>query len=677
MGNNNNIVLLNDGLYKYELPPIPKEQDIWFHDASKKNQYWKTPHSKNKWLNPDGTLKNVSKMQQKEKIEYIDYFRNIWENGLWVMVDGQPSYLSGLHAEHLLFNTYNSQSLLYFDDERFIFYFIDISEKSDECEGRVFIKPRRAKMTTIMCSVAQRKVLSDFSNYITLQSDTLDKAQKSYMQPIIDSYTRRPIWMREKFYAPNGKKPRKSLELISNVIEKEGEEWLGGKINIFPTLVKAIDGLEAVECIIDEFSKIEDISPYELYEVARKVVQNFRKKGKISCLSSSGDSKDAVKATMDWHKLIAKSNPQIVDEYGKTQSGLWKYFISAIHSQYVPKEFTDIYGKVDKEKAEEWIWNEIRKYPEGTKEYIYALYKLPLKEEHALLSSATTNLFPKIRIASRLTELEAMLPQDKPYVRGKLLEKNGKVYFEEDSEGLWLWSIHPYFSIEKNVDRRNRFRFVNGVFFPPVNPEGIIGYDPVSIDLRNVRSSNISQACLFIRKKFDYYHSPDDINYTADTVMAMYLGRTEDPKDVNKEAMKACRYTGFLCNHEKSVNHVFEDFDASNMLPFLMTWDGTYGMSPNQKNTRDGIVLLQSRYSTPKTPEDKDQIECYPFEDGLRSLDNFDQTNTTPFDPTMAEIYCEHGLNKLMPTNLTDSNRNNFINTVHEIMPPRNHMARK
>lgn len=664
MSDSNRIILLNDGLYKYT-PPIKEpsdEKEILNFDKKKSDQIWETP-----------PLPDVRKMGERERISFIEKYRKYWLEGCYILINGECRYMTGLHWEHLTLNTYNSQKLMYFDDERYLFYFIDLTENSHECEGRVFVKPRRAKMTTIMCSVAQRKLLMNFSNYITIQSDTLDKAQKSYMSPIIDSFVRRPIWARESYYAPNGKKPRKALELISNVIEEDGNEWMGGKINIFPTVAKAIDGLEAVEVIIDEFSKIEDTIPYEMYEIARKVIQNFRKQGKISALSSSGDSKDAVKATMDWHKLIANSNPLNKDSFGKTISGAWKYFISAIHSQYVPKEYTDKFGIVDKARAEEWIWNEIRKYPEGTKEYIYALYKLPLKEEHALLSSAVSNLFGKVRISSRLTDLEAMHPSEKPYVRGKLLEtQDGKIYFEADPTGLWLWAVHPYYSVEKGIDTRNRWDNYNGIIFPKPNAAGCIGYDPVNYPKENIKSSNFSQACLFVRVKFDYINAGTD-NSIEDSVMAIFLGRPDDPHDVNKEAMKACKYTGFGCMHERSVSHVYEDFRDGNMLPFLMKGeDGHYGLTTNPKIIRDGVAMLQTRYSPPKSDEQKDHIATYPFEDGLRSLDNFDPANTTQFDPTMAEIMCEHGLKKIQFTNTTDNSYLKRISTIHEIFPQRN-----
>ena len=656
-----NIILLNEGLYKYEIPlkEPSDEKEILNHQYKKSEQFWRTPE-----------IKNVKKLTERERIEHIELHRRRWLEGVWILINGELKYMTGLHYEHLTFNTYNSAKLSYFDDERNIFYFIDLSENDPTCDGRCWIKPRRAKLTTIMCSLAQRKLLSDFSNYITLQSDTLDKAQKSYIQPIIDSYTRRPEWMREKYYAPNGKKPRKSLELVANVIQEEGDEWMGGKVNIFPTLVKAIDGLEAVECVIDEFSKIEGVSPYEMFEVARKVIQNFRKQGAIDCLSSSGDSKDAVKATMDWHKLIANSNPLKKDKFGKTISGLWEFFISAIHSQYVPREFTDMFGIVNKEKAEEWVWNEIRKYPEGTKEYIYALYKLPLKKEHALLSSAIGSLFPKVRISARLSVLEGLLPDQKPYVRSSLIEKDGKIYREPDPAGCWLWSLDPYFSVEKNIDTRNRFYKSDGVFFPYPNPEGAWGYDPINYPKLLTKSNNLSEACGIGHKKHDYHNSG-----ISDEKVGMMLWRPDNPRDANKEMIKACKYTGYPCMHERSIPHVYEDFRDAGMLPFLMKGeDGIYGISQsNMTAKKDGVSMLQSRYAPPKEEGQKDQIAIYPFEDGLRSLDNFDINNTTVFDPTMAEIMLEHGLKQIQFTNVTRNDQNNLQKYIQEIIPSRRH----
>jgi len=414
--------------------------------------------------------------------------------------------------------------------------------------------------------------------------------------------------------------------------------------------------------------------PYETLEINLKAIVNPGKRGKIDALSTTGDSKEAIHAVNDWHKLIVNSNPRIRNKNGKTNSGLYKFFVSGIHSLDLVEEKPEVLDKngfINKEMAEEYLWNNVNKYPEGSKEYVFALYKTPMIEQHAMLSSNTLNLFPKIRIAARLTELGELSLDEKPYVRGRLVSmQNGTVEFEADPYGLWLWSVTPFFSVERNIDTRNRFtRSKQGIYFPPVNPEGAIGYDPVNYDKENVGSENLSMACLWVHKKFDYFNSGIE-----DVPMAIYLGRPDDPHEVNQEAMKACRYTGFPCNHERSISHVYEDFRDYNMLPFLMKGkDGNYGMSPSDKKVvKDGVAMLQTRYSPPKSEDQKDQIACYPFEDGLRSLDNFDPSNTTPSDPTMAQIYCEHGLKELVFTNVTPSKVNDLVKWKKELMPKRN-----
>ena len=61
------IISLQDGVYKYELPPVPPEPEILFCDATKKDQYIKTPNSKDFdrlfVLRPSPNGKQLSKKQ--------------------------------------------------------------------------------------------------------------------------------------------------------------------------------------------------------------------------------------------------------------------------------------------------------------------------------------------------------------------------------------------------------------------------------------------------------------------------------------------------------------------------------------------------------------------------------------------------------------------------------------
>jgi hypothetical protein len=263
--------------------------------------------------------------------------------------------------------------------------------------------------------------------------------------------------------------------------------------------------------------------------------------------------------------------------------------------------------------------------------------------------------------------------------------KGGKVYFESDAErqsksetyiepGIWLWANLPYYSFDKNIDARNRFTVSNqNVYFPPINPEGAIGYDPINYHKEQTTSRSLSRAAIVVKKKFDYFLKEDDPNYFADGIMGVCIFRPDDPHDANKEAMKACRFTGFCCMHERSVDHVYDDFNDAGMLPFLLKdSNGVHGISPSDlKAKKDGLAMLQTRYAAPKEENQIDQLATYPFEDGLVDLDNFDIGNTNPFDFTMGEIYAEHGLKQIVYTNRTENEQNRISKFLSELIPTR------
>lgn len=682
------VVTLQKGLYTYQLPPMPPEREIWFVGSDKKSQYWKAALPVGfKWLNPDYSFKDVKKMSQRDKIAYIDYWRNVWVNGLWIMNKGEPTYLTGAHVEHILFNEFNGMKLRYLSSQRLRFYFRELTNNDPLCDGRCWMKPRRAGITLEQITEAIRAVLSGFGNNVVYQSDTQAKAHSTLMKPTIDTYIRRPYWLREVFYTSNGKKPIKSLQLTTATIQEDNFA-LGGIIEALPTVASAADGKYAVLFVQDEFSKNETSDPYELFEVNKRAVHP-EKQTKSDCLSTTGDTKDAQKATLAWHKLIANSNPLIRNKNGKTNSGLYKYFVDATDSMLLVKEIPDIldiYGDIDRARAEEWIWNEHNKYAPGSKEYIFSLYKLPLDEKHVLLSpTANSGYFNKIRISARLDALRALSFDQKPYVRGNLEEdSDGKVFFISDAErqsivgknftiepGKWLVAVLPYSDYDRNINLSNPLkREQNGIWLRPAQIEYAMGYDPIDYPKNLTTSNNLSRAAITVHKKFDYWGSGIE-----DEKVALYVGRPDSPHDANKEAMKACRLWGALCGHERSVSHVYEDFETAGMLSLLVQDDkGIYGFShASMMVKKDGLSMLQSRYRNPQSPEEKDQIDGHPFEDSLVDLDGGDINDTTVWDIFMSEIYLEHTLKQMIFTNVSDTTAMGQVQAMHSIIPPRKH----
>lgn len=688
------IVTIGSGeiTYKYELPSLPREEDIWYYDVPKKEQYWKTPFNKtNKWLTPSGELYDVKKMKEKEKIEYISYFRRLWKEGLWIMVNGEPTYLCGAHLDHLIFNKFGGQHLFYLDSQRERFYFRDLTNKANLCDGRVWVKPRRAGLTTEQITEAIRVVLSDYNNKVGMQSTTLEICNRTLMKPIIDTYISRVSWMREVFYTSNGRKPIKELQLTSSVLNEDEEmKPLGGFVKSFPTVASALDGDGWMLVIGDEKSKWETCSPREALEINKKAILNPLKRGKIDALSTVGDSKEAAKAVVDWHKLISDSNPKVLNANGKTNSGLWLFFVSALDSLLLLSELPDVldkYGKVNKEMALEYIHNDINQHPKDSKEYIYAKYKMPLELRDALLTPTGQGYFSKIRITHRLDQLREMPNDRKPYVMGSLeYDAKGNVYFESNIEreerckregvqyvaGYWRMALMPYFSVENNIDTRNRFRkSPKGIFFPPINPEGCIGYDPIRYKKEDTTSNSLSEAAIIAYKKFDYYNSGEANQYCA-----LYLHRPDDPREANAECIKAAKFFGYPVMHERVIETVKEDFETANMLPFLMKnpKDDKYGMwiDSQGKVVKNALDWMVAKFNAPiKSEDDVDYYATHPFEETLMDMDAFDIAQTTQFDCFMAMIELEHGLKQILFTNLSDSSHTSFRNIVNELIPAR------
>jgi hypothetical protein len=679
------IVLLNQGLYKFELPPMPPERDIWYVDLPKKLQYWKTPHvDKFKWLNQDRdqTLKDVMRMSLRDRVEYIEYWDDKIQNGLWIMVNGEPTWLAPMHVEHLVFNKFKGRFLWYMDGQRKRFYFRLLSEADELCDGRVWIKPRRAGLTTEQITYNISKVQEDFYNRVALQSTKDEVCLRTLMKPTIDTFISRPSWARAQFYLSNGKKPQKSLQLTSNVV-KSDMEVMNGLIQAFPTEASAVDGDEWIGSTIDEFSKITACNPREMLDINLKAMANPGKEnGMIDALSTSGDKAAAAIALFEWHRLIAESDPRFKGEDGKTKSGLWKYFVEITESHFVIIEVNkylkyagynitdvrDVYGKVNKEICEEWVWKQHNKFPKNSQKYIYSLYKLPIEEAHALITPAhSKQILPKLRMTTRRNYLEALPTNQKPYVRGRFEEDSqGRVWFEEDEEGVWLISVHPYFSSEKDIDTRNRFRNRNGFFLPPVNPEFVAGYDQTRYKTKNTTSDNLSEACCIWWKKFDYFNSGVKNEYAA-----LMLYRPDDPKEAHRQVALSCRYFAGPVMAERQVETTEDVFIDMNMEAFLLKGkDKIWGIYTSAKTIENGFQKLAAKFALPKTEEDEDQVEKYPFEDGLRDLESADPNNMQNYHVTSASILCEAGAEQLVQTNTTDDSVRRMLKAAQSVFPP-------
>lgn len=661
------IITLNEGLYTYELPPEPRdEKDILYYNLPKKDQYWRRQE-----------MPDVKKMPARERIDFIEKQDERWLNGVWFFNNGEATWITGMQYDFLTFSKFEFGYPTYLEQQRFDFYFRDQVRKDPNCYGKAILKCRRCGITTEELEEAIYTLIEDENNNIALQSNEHTKCIRTLLHPIIQSYISRPSWMRGKFYAPNGKKPRNALELVNNridILNDTGtEDYLNGTVLAYPTVASAIDGYKKKLIIMDESFKWIGCSPLETLGINKKCVVEYGIKGKVDVLSTMGDSDDQVEAVKDGCKIIYESNPHVRDTNGRTTSGLYEWFISAIHSADIPEQYRDPaytkYGKINKDSAEAYVKGEVNKHPVNSKQRVFEMRRLPLIKKHGLMAATDKTYFPVIRFQDRLDKLNSLPAHKKPYRRGNLSEPDsrGRVFFEDSETGIWLFSVLPFVDAENNIDTANRFREEGGRFYPPVNPEFVIGYDPIRYKTKNTTSNNLSLACMIAWKKFDYYNS-DIFNEFA----ALCLYRPDDPKEAHFECVKCAKFLGAKVNAERQVEDVENVFIENGMDEFLVKDDkGIWGMWTTPKLIENGVQKLVTLFSPPKTDIDRDQVEIYPFEDGIIDYLNFDAGNTLKSHATMATIMCMYGADKIEYTSLTDKSTRNILRAMQEIIPPR------
>lgn len=665
------------GLF-YETPPIPTDtRHILYYDYPKEHQYWRSKYGDADPLYiPKDT--EIRKWTERDRIEFINMWRERWANGLFFMNNGELTYMNGLHVDHLVFNKWKGRFHAYIRSQRNDFFFREMVLQNDEWEGMQWLKPRRYGATEEEITTAIYVLLKGFYNKVACQSFSEKKAHETIMSKLIDVYINRPFWMRERFYKSNGKRPVKDLKLV-NVVAKEGEDnWLGGMVKVFATDEKALDGDEFMYVIMDEFSKWPaGVNPNEALATSLKCVRNYGRIGKVSCLSTTGDNDNIVDSVREWIKL--SGNSVLRNGQRKTNSGLIQRFVPATWSLWLEPEFyPNKYGEIDEERNSEEVLRLHNLHAPGSKEYYFEQRRLPLYREHCLTSTADTTYFDRIRMASRLLYLQGLLPDEKPYVRGRLEDKLvgsiKKVYFEPDPKGNWLFRWMPYASESKGWDLRNRFRVSqDNVYFPPRNPEGVIGYDPIRYKKELVKTGHLSRAAISAHKKFDYHHKPTDKEFLEDKRIALWVGRPDRPDDAHYEAVKACKFLGYPIAIERQVESAIETFDKENMTPFVMRdpKDGILGIWTTERVKEQGLKLLVSRFAPPQNEDEIDHIEDYPFEEGLIDHMDFDLTNSGKFDVTMSENMLEMGLQWLPRTNNTDTKQEGFNEFFAKFMPER------
>jgi hypothetical protein len=622
-----NIILLQD-TYPFQLPSEPNdEKKILYHDRKKADQFWERP-----------ALPNFRSMSKQEKTRYIDEERRRLTEGLHMFINGELVWITPVHYDFLMYSNLPefSEPPRYYNSQRLDFYFQEFVELDINCFGEIVIKPRRYGYTAMVITRIIHKAMSDFGINIGLASMDLYKAKTTLFRPMIDSFFTRPKYTRPEVYAPGGKAPQTELRFRKNIITRSDEEdedeiqigedsGLRSWISPRPTTAKTFDGHKWHFVVKDEIFKWTEARPYNTWQITKETLQvGGRIIGKAALFASMGDDETCDNAVEDGIKLWSESNYNDRNKYGRTTSGLYRWFIPA----YAAFEmFMDKYGNCNEALAKEYLLEERSKFEEGSLEYLYHVRKYPFTPEEAMSSAENSSVFSAARLQAQRNRINSYGAK-KPYTIGnfEIDTQTDKVIFEPMQKGMWkmAYNIHK--------DARNRCPNVNGKILLPRNIEGVIGNDPTRT-AENV-SGHLSMNAAYVYQKFDYFGTGN-----AGKLLAQLYGRHEDTKVFNEQLRRASLYYGYPLMTERQVTSTYDHFVDAGMKHFLLKseYDKATGLWMKGNVIDDGLDLIQDLIKKPESGME-DLLEYINFEELIHSLRYFDKTKSTKFDPVMALI---------------------------------------
>lgn len=640
------------GKYVYQIPDVPTDvrKIINWEISDPLEQYWRKPIIPTKF----------SSAREEEEFWHLQFDR-MW-NGCWFYNKGVPTYITGAHYEYLTFYK-TKDEIKYWDCHKDYAYFDDYVNKQSKIVGKVTLKGRRCGITQFENFFTLRVSKSGRNMQCGLMSMNLQKSIRTMLKPIRDALVKYPKNIRPKFKTGAGNKLiEASINYTSSSID-EDDSYLGGWILPLATTSTAFDGDKLHRLQLDEVFKWEGVDPMDVIEPqlkTMKLIHTGEIIGKASLFSTMGTDMSKMKKAIQFASRIwESSNPDTVDENGRTPSGFLRYFVGIYDYMGIDK-----YGFVDKEKADkEWqeeIDIKIKQFGEGSKEHIAELKALPRTPEDAFDTPEQYSAFNRTgRVSKWEREILSMPVAERGYVHGKFIEGvNGVVKFDTSSEYIgYGWSIRGL-----NIEKPNNIKNYGGVFMPNRNPEGCGGYDPFRIDKDDAVSAHLSQAGILLFKKFDHYSK----NGIENEIIGQYIGREEDGKYIHEQFALACRYFGFMMSPERNVGVTWFKENGYTQLMTISPYDGKRGIlmqTSEQKNVlRDGMELIADYLKEPKEG-DRDFLKTIPFPELLAQLKSFTKDQLRSHDLIAAMIQCFIGASKLKDTVIGSSKASNLYNS--------------
>ena len=581
------------GGYKIPLPKQPPLKHMVNYGLPEKQQIFRHTEI------PKSLLYRKNKVTREEE----EWIANEWhkrKNGIWILIKNQPIYFTGPY--YFFLNYWWTVKNIHPGFRYFqccVFQLWNMVVRNVDCYGLFLIGPRRGGKTEFTLGEEYEfcSRVKNVQGHNQSKNDT--EAYKNFKR--ISRANKKMIWFmkpvhkgsddpedRLEFSYPSERmtdaKMRGMAEQDANDDEvKYSEEELGSKIDFEPAKASAYDGQETNRGILNEAGKLETMSLIKWWEVFKPTLHYFD--GAVivgKCWVESSIEEIDDEQIEEVNTFWKDSNPDELNENGRTTTGLWRVFIT-VEDVAEP----DDWGFPKREEAKLRLEKEIANLRKLGKEKAIGnlLRKSPQKIEDALTPSGEKSAFNKEHLQDITRRLEypeayGFVPREWT-VTGNFEWVNGqrdtKVVFRPCDDGKWEVS-----QLLKDGKDNNIVIQSDGIRLPGNIRLYRGSCDPFEHDIDEVVDKNrASKGAGIIFRMYDDMidgakkhddGTPIDLGWTWETnqVVADYLFREGDPNVFFEDMLMMHVYYGTQMNVENNKRAIKGYFRSRGYGMYLM-----------------------------------------------------------------------------------------------------------
>lgn len=614
---------------------------IYSRSDNPKEQYWER-HERPVWFKDVMKRWDLYEKNKKDSDpEFYDpelesYIKDQWDkrlNGTWVMIKGEPIYITGFYWFLLEWWNIDIGFAKFTRPHLKKMYFLQYCIEDNLCMGMIEVTKRRFLKTFIGGLFVTEYPTRTKMAVGAIQSKTGNDAKKVFGKAVVQPFKKLPRFFRPEYDMSLGITPKTEMRFQqTNIRGKKAEdninkEELGSMIDFQSADIVAYDGQKIHVYFCDEWGKTIEANVLDRHEVVRYclVDEEGRIIGKalysttVEKLESDKDGvQEAARQLWDASDQM-KKNPK-----GMTESGLYRYFQTADETK-----FFDIYGDPDIEKTIEDIMAD-RESATNPRAKSARIRKEPRTIDDAFSTDSDKCIFNTINIDERKKQL-----RENPIHMRKIIfyrdVQNQQVRWRDviKSDGDFFWEVSPDFDLKI---QENVYKVVDKLRQPTRENDGAIAVDSYSNSQGGKKYGSKASAWYGDRVLFK--------------VTAHLYGRPNEKDELHKQVMLCAEFKGVKAYFEHTADEYERYFKNRGRIKYL----GIYPLSLIDPVTikKAGEKGPERYYGTPITPysltKQHDNGIAY-FENHCNLIDfmslledatKFDPYNRTESDETVS-----------------------------------------